>query len=386
MVIFAAKVGLFRTFEYEIIANNILNGSGYTIKHLGVIHYSLGPPLFTLISALIYSITNHSQLALGLVQVFFSAVVCVVIFKIGEQIFERRVAFVAATMTIFHPGLVLYITRLSSFSTDALLFVLLIFTLLKVKQTFSIIWFILFGLISGLCLLSRSTVFLFLPVVFVFLWLRAPDRKRILRYSILSCIIILIIVGPWFIRNHIVLKKFIFIQECGEVFWRGNNPNATGTSFSIEGKPMINTISEEVFHGLSGIEQDRLFWKEGFKFIKSHPGQFLILTAKKFYYFWWFSPHSGIWYPHIYLPIYRVIYTIMLLLAVLGIMAALTSKIPRITEGVYLMLIFFFVISVSQSLFYVEGRHRLAIEPLLLIFTANGIFYLLKRKSRERVQ
>ena len=43
-------------------------------------------------------------------------------------------------------------------------------------------------------------------------------------------------------RNYIVLNKFVFIQESGEVFWRGNNQNATGTAFTDDGKPLLEIV------------------------------------------------------------------------------------------------------------------------------------------------
>jgi hypothetical protein len=38
-------------------------------------------------------------------------------------------------------------------------------------------------------------------------------------------------------------------------------------------------------------------------------------------------------------------------------------------------------ISVLQSLYYVEGRHRLAIEPLLLMFTSIGVVSIARKMS-----
>lgn len=378
IVLIAAARGSLQVWEYEDIANSILNGSGYAIKHLGIMHYSFGPPLYPLFSALVYYITNHSHLALGLAQAFFSSAVCVAIFGIGTKIFSRTVGLVAASMTILHPGLNLYVTKLHSFNIDVLILVLVVFALLKAWEKMSILWFILLGMMAGLCLLSRSTIFLFLPFAFIFFWSRSKNKEKLLKYMFLAGAIALVIIGPWLIRNYMVSKRFIFIQESGEVFWRGNNPGATGTSFSSDGKPIVDAIPLSSLHGLSGAGQDRLFWREGFRFIRTYPARFIVLTVRKFYYFWWFSPDSGIWYPVIYLTVYKILYAGILLFAAAGVTFALISKIPKVKEFTYLMLIFFITVSVTQSLFYIEGRHRLAIEPLLLIFSAYGIICLVQ--------
>jgi hypothetical protein len=45
-------------------------------------------------------------------------------------------------------------------------------------------------------------------------------------------------------------------------------------------------------------------------------------------------------------------------------------------DKIYLLIGMCLAISFFQSIFYVEMRHRWAIEPILLIFAANGIINL----------
>ncbi len=381
-VVLAWHYGSLQVWEYEIIADNILNGTGYQFEHLGVIHHVFGPPLYSFLTSLVYFITSHNQLALAVIQAFLSSLACIFIFKIGCRLFDAKTALLAFLMTALHPGLIIYATKLHAFNVDMPLLILVVMLLFKAYDRMSIAYFSLFGAVFGLCLLSRSTVFLFLFMAFILLLFRSNQKKRLASYFALSSIIALLVVSPWLVRNYMLLGRSVFIQKAGEVFWRGNNPNATGTAYASDDRPMIDSAPEEFIRKIytSGeVEQDRLFWNAAFEFIKRNPIRFIELTAKKFYYFWWFSPYSGVLYPVLYLSVYKILYLVIIFLAIPGTIFALNSGEKKSIEGTYLLMLFFFTISLSQSFFYVEGRHRLAIEPLLLIFTANGIIHIRDR-------
>lgn len=376
VVVFAVKNGSIQSWEYESIANNILDDLGYRVEHLGITHYVFGPPLYPLLTALIYAVTNHSQLALVLLQVFLSAIACTVIFTIGREMFNYTVGIIASFLVIFHPGILVYVTKLHSLNIDVLLLALVVLITLKAKNNMKMVYFVLLGSVFGLCMLSRSTIFLFVLSAITFLLCTVKDKKKTLYYSSLTVIIAMLIIFPWLVRNYSLLNSFVFIQKTGEVFWRGNNQNATGTTYTLDKEPIINSAPKEfrerLYHSTE-IEQDRLFWRESIKFIKSSPLKFVMLTVRKFYYFWWFSPHFGIEYPKHYLLIYRGLYAAGFLFAIFGVISAFNSRNMRLRGDACLLILFFLSISLLQSLFYIEGRHRWAIEPLILIFSAHGI-------------
>lgn len=376
VIFLAIKYNFIQTWEYEHIADNILKGLGYSFQHLNTTHYAYGPPLYPLLSATVYFFTDHSQLALLLIQALFSAMACVFVFKIGKEIFDWKIGMLASLMSIFHPAFVLYVTKLHSFNIDMPLFLVLFFVLLKAKSKISLKYFILLGIVYGLCLLSRSTIFFFLPAALVLLMFKSKDKRKLFRFFSFAFITAFLVISPWLLRNYMLFHKMVFIQKSGEVFWRGNNPNATGTSFTVNGKGMLSVAPKDFVQKINSateIEQDALFWEDAANFIKSHPLKFISLTVTKFYYFWWFSPHSGIIYPGSYLAIYSILYSMCLIFAAMGILFVLAPNAAKLKEDVYLLILFSLIISLSQSFFYIEGRHRWVVEPFLLIFTANGI-------------
>jgi hypothetical protein len=81
--------------------------------------------------------------------------------------------------------------------------------------------------------------------------------------------------------------------------------------------------------------------------------------------------------------LYGVWYLPMLALAVLGAWSGLRDVQSR--SAVVLIVASLLVVSATQALFYVEGRHRLAIEPLLLILSGGGLALLARTLWRGRV-
>ena len=107
----------------------------------------------------------------------------------------------------------------------------------------------------------------------------------------------------------------------------------------------------------------------------------LPLALRKFFYFWWYAPATGLLYPQAWFQLYMAYYVIALLLAAVGV-----SRVARIRgPGMPLALLvgaFLLVLSSFQSLYYVEGRHRWAVESLVLVFSGGGVASLLIRRNR----
>ena len=105
--------------------------------------------------------------------------------------------------------------------------------------------------------------------------------------------------------------------------------------------------------------------------------------AKKFLYFWWFSPQTGMLYPGLWTQVYKLYYIFVLTLFILGIFYAIkkASRIDR--AAIASILIFMLLISAGNSLYYVESRHRWAVEPLMLIFSAYALIILTDKFFRK---
>ncbi|MDD2688908.1 MAG: glycosyltransferase family 39 protein [Candidatus Omnitrophica bacterium] len=378
-----------QAWEYDAIARNLVNGYGFKNIYLNTTYYSCTTPLYPFICAIVYKLFGINHDAIIILQIIVSSLICILVFDLGRRIASSKVGLIAGWLYVFHPGLIIYSTlNLHALILDAFLFLSTVWSFVYLREALTLKRSLLTGTIAGLCILTRSTVIVFIPFGFIWLFLcyKKDNPKKVIINIISVLIVTSLLVSGWVIRNFLVHKEFVFMTTTdAEVFWRGNNINATGTSHIPSGgivikedRPLYNKIMT-----LSELEQRNLFRTEAINFIRKNPGKFIELFFKKLFYFWWFSPESGIYYPKAYLLIYKFLYSIALFFAIIGIYSTLKSSKKTTREHASLILLFLLIISLTQSLFYVEGRHRWAVEPLLLIFTATG-YSLVLDKNKER--
>ncbi len=385
----------FRTYahpvawEYEKIVNNLLSGEGFVYYLFNTAYRSFNAPLYSFLCAGIYLLTNHSYFAVLAVQSLFSMFLALVIFAIAKKMFNENVALISASLVSFHPGFMYYdVFNLIPLSIDAFFIATVTLLFIKFKERPTPLKILIIGGLIGIATLTRGITVMLLPflTVYLILFVKGLTAKRKFGLIIFFWVASFIIIAPWVIRNYIIHKQFVFILSTGtENFWRGNNKYAVGTSFNKEGKAMLDLWPSDFrdkIYALDEMGQKKFFEKEALAFIRNNPGRFLELYFKKIYYFWWFSPQSGIIYPKLYLAVYKYAYSVLLIFAALGLGLALGEEKTR--SAAWLIIFVFMSICLSQSLFYTEGRHRWLVEPLGIVFFSYGIgrFYgLLRRRT-----
>ncbi len=371
-------------FEFEEIANNVLAGRGYTGWYLYTNYYFMEEPLYTILTVIVYFFFGHSYLIMLLAQFLIAGLLTIVIYKIAEDIFNDRIAFLSGLLVALHPALVYYgAFKLEYTLINALFAALCILVTIKFYNQQSLSRAIIMGIVFGLGLLTRGIIAIFIISSLSWLWL---NKKLTLRFISLILISLLLTVSPWVIRNYTVYGKFRLFRNNGTAFWYGNNINATGSGYTFDGRAMHELFSEGLKKELfsrNELEQNKVLFEDGKKFILSHPFRFTELFLKKIYYFWWFSPTTGLFYPRQYLILYKGYYFIILLFAIMGLFKVFSSRGFINRSKCALLAGCFLFISLSHALFYVEGRHRWVIEPLLIIFSVAGYYSFRKAKLPE---
>ena len=139
---------------------------------------------------------------------------------------------------------------------------------------------------------------------------------------------------------------------------------------------MRNLVPPEVAPALASpdeLDHSRAFLAEAVRFIEGNPLGFSALYARKLYQFWWFGPFSGRTYPAWQLTLYKPLYGLLLCLALFGF--AILARSRHRAEA-YLLLSIPVAVSVFQSLFYVQGRHRWMVEPFLVMFASVALAWV----------
>lgn len=372
-------------WEPERLALNLLSGRGYVLDYLGTVYRSYQEPLYPLLVYAVYWITGHSYLALALVQSVLGTALVLVVAGVAGLVLGPHGALSAAALVAVDPGLVRYTAKFHPLILDALFLSLVVLATLWAARVGRPLAHVGLGVALGLCVLTRPTVVVVVPIIAMwFIWRNggASGRRQRLLLLLLALGLAAAIVAPWVARNYAVHERFILTRtNTPFVFWLGNHPGWTGSATTLSGESLLVVAPPELRRRLlerDELGQNDLFREEAMRFVAHDPGGFVRRTAIKLFYFWWFSPQFGVRYSAEPVWFYRVFYGLAAGLAVLGLVLLVAGRFGGVAraDGVVLGCSLL-ALSIAQSAFYVEGRHRLAVEALLLVFSGAGMTALI---------
>lgn len=367
------------SWESEEIVENLLAGRGFTYEQLGTTYRAAKPPLYEAICAVVYWMTGHNQHAMLVVESLWGAAAAAISWWLAAQLFGWRAGWLAGVGVALHPALVYYDTHQLHPLSLAVMLVLAVVAAFFWCGSRMRAWprLMLVGALIGLAAHERGTAALLVPLGIVWLgWVFRARGWPILRVAVPLLLGFLVLITPWTIRNYLVLDRWVFMTSTsGMLLWRGNNPHASGAAVDETLTPILRTAEPAFQRRLTSLDelgQRDLFLHEARSFIRTHPLEFLRLTARKLVYFWWFAPMSGYRYPAAYRTVYQGYYAMVLFLSLWGFGAGWRNADQRQRERLVLLVGVMATFSLGQALYYVETRHRWVIEPLLLVL-ASGV-------------
>ena len=378
--------------EYEDIARSMVAGRGYSFYHLGVWYHSFAAPLFGWICAGVYLLGGTVGFVVG-IQILVSAGHAVLIAMMGERLFHSRMAGLAGgALMAVHPGLIVYSSaKAHDLTFDSLFFTLVLWCFWRFKDQPTLTRAMMAGCVVGVGAHSRGTTVVFAPIAGLWLlWSSARSEWRHLAGRWLVAVLCAVaVITPWATRNILINHAFVWMLTTdGESLWDGNNPHATGHSYATPDRIVLDLLPPDQYREMrqqpNEVAQSRWFRDQAIAFIKANPGEFVRLLALKFYSFWWFSPQSGTLYPTMWLVAYKAFYVGILVLAAYGVRWIVGGQDTDARWRLVLLALFLLGLSALQSLYYVEGRHRWAIEPMLLLVSGGGAAWLLERWRGRR--
>jgi 4-amino-4-deoxy-L-arabinose transferase-like glycosyltransferase len=368
-----ARRGQVELWEYDTLATSIASGQGYVISRFGHLALAFGDGnLYSFLTGVVYTLVGHQPIVMAVVQSLLAACLAPLIYAIGERTVGRRAALLGAVLAAGHPGLLAYSLKLHPLGTDAMLLALFVYWAMQP------VWTardgLITGLVLGLNLMTRPTFFVACVVGLGARWLSRRRRQTVLSVGIV--LLGLAIAGPWMARNTVFLGRPVLISTSLEDVWKGNNPNANGSSLVTAEQDIFDIAPPELRARLLAADELQLndiFGQETLDFVRQHPQQFVGLVVRKFGYFWWMSPQAGLLYPRAFLAVYQVYAAAVLGLAAVG--AVVITRRGTGEERTLLSLLAAISLTVAaiHALAYVEGRHRWGVEPLLLLLSARGV-------------
>ncbi len=204
--------------EYARIAENLRNGAGY----VGLVTPGselLFNPLFPFLIAGTSFVTHNYELAGRLVALVMGALLPLPVFGIGSRLFNRRVGFIAATLTLLHPVLVhLSFTVFSEGPYTTLLLCAVYLVVRALNNSSTKLWLLVGGAFGLSYLLRAEASAVFAIAVLFALTATEGGRTVRCRRTVAAVVMFLVLALPEVILIYKSTGK-VRLEGKSTIFW-----------------------------------------------------------------------------------------------------------------------------------------------------------------------
>ncbi|MGB7062374.1 MAG: tetratricopeptide repeat protein [Candidatus Zixiibacteriota bacterium] len=367
-------------------------------------------PFYAYFLAIVYKIFGHDYIIPRLIQHLVGSFSCVLVYFLARKLFNRKVAvvsgFIAATygMLLYFEGELLLDSFLVFFD------LLLILFLLRAKENPKFFRWFACGAILGLSAITRPNILVFVPFVWLWIFLafrRKKTFKTVLTYSASFLLGSILVISPVTLRNIIAGKDTVLIASQGGInFYIGNNKNADGVSAIFykedwQYRDFQQMAERETGQSLKPSEISNYYYRKGVDFYLEDPSAAFGLLAKKFYLFWSrfeISNNQNIYFFRQYSSLIRILPLGFWLIGPLGLTGMILSmravnrskktrsgKTADRRKRILLPVLFILCYMATVVAFFVPARFRLPVIPLLLIFSGFSLVWLFERLREKKI-
>lgn len=374
-------------FEAHTIAVEWLRSGEFRYHHLGVWNPNYQFPVYPAIVAGflftglgVYGVLVF-QVLCGTVSAWLAYRLALTVNGVGG--ISRKLALLVALLTGLSPFIAVYQVRMvHPFAWDMLLAMALMTGgfIVRPERRVQLLGF--FAL-AGIATLNRPTAVLFLAP---FLWMQRAFflHLRQLPYKALAMALLVLPTGMWMLRNHALLGTWSLNSATGQNLWLGVQEATEGTAQLADGrnyKALLTNAELATLQDRSPVEQSAFFAHRWRQAIGMDHGLWARMMGVKLRNFWLFRSQLGMHHHGIAqwaAVLYKVYATIVFVLLLIAARYA--------DPAVRLLLISLVLYSIAQALFYVETRHRLVVEPVLLLIALSGAVALWPRIKQRMGQ
>jgi 4-amino-4-deoxy-L-arabinose transferase-like glycosyltransferase len=366
-------------FEMGRIARSLATGHGYADPF----DHASGPtawvtPLYPLIMAGVFKIFGvYTALSAWVILAFncvCSALTVWTTWEIAVRCFNRRVAWWSAWIWTLYPAAMQYSVKwVWEMSLTAFLFSSILVLALRMRNVggdpvpdpdpaTTRRWAV-FGLLWGIITLSSASIAIFLPFCALWILKGAGSIRRQIPRIVFAAVLCVSCLVPWMVRNALVFHHFIPMRtNFGAELEMGNDPDLKGT---VVGSPVALPQEEAFYDRVGEYAYGRIRGRQAMERIRRHPGAFLRLSLRRFYFFWADVPHATRrgeeWTEYAR----NLNFQFASITGVLGLLLALHRRIPAAP----LFAMAFAVVPFVYYFVFVQARFRHPMEPLIAIFT-----------------
>ncbi len=350
--------GFYKYNEQARIAWAMVSGHGFSSPwaNTPLLPTAQQPPLYPWLLAGIFKLAGpYSYASLWIAEIFnvlFASLTAILIFKVGKEIFGATVGILAAWIWVFWLDVAVVCLRIWESSLSALLLMLSVWLLLRLKAASPHTHWLSFGMLAGISALANTS----LLSIFVGFWIwlfvrdRGLPRAGKLLLSIFFCFLAVL---PWTVRNYVELHKLLPVRDnFGFELWQGSH---TGTPDVI--------LEFNHFGEIGFMEAKR---HAAAQFIREDPQRFLRRCGYRFFHFW-SDPSARVWLP-------------LSILAWVGCIMGLRNKRSSVMPLVIPIIVFPLVYYITHP-----GTYRHPIEPVMLLLIAFVVVTVAREVRRVTV-
>jgi 4-amino-4-deoxy-L-arabinose transferase-like glycosyltransferase len=370
-----AAVGLFGPdhfwayMDYFDVAKNVVHGAGYCLGDDKTLCAQVPPVYATLVAAGI--LTGRPRTAIVLISSLLGAGTVLFTFLIGRRLGGAPVGLLASAYAAVYPYYVWHDTVLQETATLAFVVAGTMYLLLRASRSDSAWLALVAGAATGLTLLTKANLALFL--LFVLVWTAVAFGVRRTLWMALGAALV---VAPWVVRTWRITGEPILYSNGGFSLWTANHrltfdyfPERRIDDANVPEWEDLTPKELAEFQAISDpnwIKQTHWLWNKGVNFIRAHPW----LTLRRAVYKIWigfslrFSPAKG-W---LFQTIYFISYAPVLALACWG--AWLSRYRWRDMAYIYAAFLGFVL---GTAVFWAHTSHRMYLEPYLMILASYAV-------------
>jgi 4-amino-4-deoxy-L-arabinose transferase-like glycosyltransferase len=262
------------SYSYWNAAERLLETGIYSFNKGGNVWYAWRPPGYPFFLAACIAAFGRNPWVPAFTNIVFYILTSVTVNSIARRIANDKVAILAISLLAMWPSHIAITGLAATEPLSILLFAAVLWAFMMCSHRG---WYYaaITGMLAGFSALIRPSL-LALPIVWMlFIVINRHSRQLILLQTALALISMVLVILPWSMRNYRLFGEFTLIStNGGSIFYRANNPLATG-GYTTHGERDLNAyISDEVAHNGMGYA-----W--GMEWIKENPFDFLRLAIRK---------------------------------------------------------------------------------------------------------
>jgi 4-amino-4-deoxy-L-arabinose transferase-like glycosyltransferase len=228
-----------------------------------------------------------------------AAVTAVCLAVLGSHLFDRRAGLIAGFIWVAYPTSIFYsVIRIWYCELALMLLFVAVTVAVTTRPSLSHQRVMCLGGLSGLIVLTDTTMALYLPLLFC--WILFAQGAKLPRQATLAVVWAImagVVTSPWLIRNWSALgTPLLGKSNIGLELFIGNNSFSSGTVHAKETEQAFAALDQEELTYYQS-QPERVYYQflqnKALAWIQAHPLGFLQLTARRIWYFWGLNLRVG---------------------------------------------------------------------------------------------